>query len=121
MKNKFKSLVWLGVRTKKFRESCHFYEKTLGLRAIHKESGFREYDLPNGDRIELFSTSKKSQKHFTTGPVAGFLVDDIVDARKEMEQSGIKFIGPIRSGSTSNWAHFRGPDGNVYEITNKKK
>ena len=119
VKTKFKGIVWLGVRTKKFKELCVWYEKILGLRIVHKEKGFRAYDLLNGDRIELFSERYRSHQHFKTGPVVGFLVDDIEQAKAEMESRGIKFIGPIH-GNKSKWAHFKGPDGNIYEITVRK-
>ena len=135
------------MRTKKFKALCDFYEKTVGLPVAHRERGFRVYDLPNGDRIEVFAQSRKSHKHFTTGPVVGFQVDDVAKARAEMESKGIKFIGPIQGSrkrkaqkvakrhsnilknvgmlfvreGRREWAHFRGPDGNVYEITARKR
>ena len=62
--------------------------------------------------------SEQSENTFMTHPVAGFLVDDIVAARAEMEAKGIEFIGPIE-GDTDDykWTHFRAPDGFVYELT----
>lgn len=114
----FKGIVWVGTRTDRFDQCCEFYEQKLGLPPIHQETGFRAYDLPNGDRIELFSEDYVGQEHFTTGPVVGFLVDDIDGARRDLEQLGIEFIGPVH-GNRRKWSHFRGPDGNVYEITAK--
>ncbi len=37
-----------------------------------------------------------------------------------MEAVGIEFIGPIQSAGRSSWNHFRGPDGNVYEIISRR-
>ena len=38
-------------------------------------------------------------------------------AKQEMEENGIEFIGDIDGNpERSQWAHFRGPDGNVYEL-----
>jgi len=116
----FKGIDFLGIRTKKFHELENFFENILKLPRLHSEPGFRAYNLSNGDRIELFSYSYKTHKHFTTGPVAGFAVDDIRATRKEMKKNGIKFFGPIH-GRTTKWSHFQGPDGNVYEITNRKR
>jgi len=60
----------------------------------------------------------RTHEHFTTGPVAGFLVEDVEGARAELEKAGISFIGPVhRYDEHSAWSHFVGPDGNVYEIT----
>jgi len=120
MKTKFKGIAWLGIRTDKFDELLDFYKNKMELPVIHEEPGFRAFDLPNGDRVEIFSEEYTSDgndyRHFSTGPVAGFLVDNIEEAKKEMESEGIEFIGPVGEGSTSKWAHFRGVDGNTYEL-----
>ena len=47
-----------------------------------------------------------------TGPVLGFLVDDIVASTEELKQNGIELLG----APGPSWQHFRGPDGNVYEL-----
>jgi predicted enzyme related to lactoylglutathione lyase len=119
MKTLFKGIVWLGVKTEKFDQLSDFYNRILELPLIHEAPGFKIFDLPNGDRIELFAADDKEHAHFTTGPVVGFQVDDIESARKALEEKGVKFVGPIQ-GKNSKWAHFWGPDGNIYEITNRK-
>lgn len=121
MKTKFKGLVWLGVRTSKFDETTDFYQNKMGLPLIHETEGFRAFDLPSGDRIEIFSEDYVSEdgndyKHFATGPVVGFLVDDIEEAKLEMEAEGIEFIGSVGEGKRTKWAHFKGVDGNTYEL-----
>jgi hypothetical protein len=94
-----------------------FCRDVMGLEQTLLEPGFAVFDLPNGDRLEIFGPEEPANK-FMTHPVAGFLVDDIVAARAEMEAKGIEFIGPIE-GETDDykWAHFRAPDGFVYELT----
>lgn len=75
------------------------------------------FQMPNGDLFEIFD-SQTSTNDFMTHPVAGFLVDDIVAARAEMEVKGIELIGPIQGDSEEyKWTHFRAPDGFVYELT----
>lgn len=125
MKTKFKGIVWLGVRTSKFDELLDFYENKMGLPVIHESPGFRALDLPNGDRIELFSEDYVAEdgmdyKHYATGPVAGFLVDNIEETKTEMEAEGIQFLGQIGEGGKSRWAHFIGVDGNAYELKQMK-
>jgi len=93
------------------------YQNIMGLDVTHQESGFVVMDLPNGDRVEVFG-QESSYNTFFTNPVAGFLVDDIAVARAEMESQGIEFIGPtdvVEDGYA--WAHFRAPDGFIYELT----
>jgi catechol 2,3-dioxygenase-like lactoylglutathione lyase family enzyme len=121
MKTKFKGIVWLGVRTSKFDELLDFYQNKMGLPVVHEEEGFRALDLPNGDRLEIFSEEYRADdgndyKHFGNAPVVGFLVDDVEVAKTEMESEGIEFFGPIGVGGSSKWAHFKGVDGNTYEL-----
>ena len=92
-------------------------QNVMGLDVTHQEPGFVVMDLSNGDRVEVFG-DESTYNTFFTNPVAGFLVDDIAAARAEMESQGIEFIGPtdvVEDGYA--WAHFRAPDGFIYELT----
>ena len=56
--------------------------------------------------------------------IVGFKVlpkDVDIDLDK-LEEKGIVFTGPIHGGRPggSSWSHFRGPDGNIYEIKQRK-
>ena len=114
---KIKGIVWLGTRTDRFEQMTDFCRSVFGLKQQHLQPGFAVYELPNGDLFEVFGADSP-ENEFMTHPVAGFLVDDIVTARAEMEAQGIEFLGPIE-GDTDDykWTHFRAPDGFVYELT----
>jgi catechol 2,3-dioxygenase-like lactoylglutathione lyase family enzyme len=113
-------LAWLGTRTGEFDEMCRFYSEVFGLPRVASAPGFAAYRLPSGDLVEVFRPDFEGQEHFTTGPVAGFAVDDIEAARAEMQANYIEFIGAIEGEPGGyRWAHFRGPDGNVYELTQR--
>jgi hypothetical protein len=59
-----------------------------------------------------------STANFTTGPVGGFLVDDIRAATDGLRCAGVEIL--IESGvddSGNAWVHFRAPDGNIHEFT----
>ena len=57
-------------------------------------------------------------RHFTTGPVAGFLVDDIQAATAELRSAGVEILFESGVDDSGNaWVHFRAPDGNIYEFT----
>ena len=114
---KTKGLVWLGTRTQKFDDTVRFVGDTLGLRMVHEEPDFAVFRLPNGDSVEVFGPGDRDHEYFTTGPVVGFLVDDVREARVDLEADGITFIGPVHESDGGSWSHFTGPDGNVYEIT----
>ena len=114
---KIKGIVWLGTRTDRFEQMNDFCRNQLGLSQKLLQRGFAVFEMPNGDLFEVFG-SDQSMNEFMTHPVAGFLVDDIVAARAELEAKGIEFIGPVE-GDTADykWTHFRAPDGFVYELT----
>ena len=116
-----KGLVWVGSRTKHYEQMVGFYRDTLRLPLEHEEGEFAVFRLPDGSKAEVFGPSDTEHTHFCTGPVAGFLVDDVETARGVLEAGGIEFIGPVHEwGPTGEaWSHFRAPDGNVYEITHR--
>jgi catechol 2,3-dioxygenase-like lactoylglutathione lyase family enzyme len=119
---KAEGLVWLGRRTRKFDDTVRFFGDMLGLRTVHEEPDFAILRLPNGDNIEVFGPGDRDHEHFTTGPVVSFLVDDVREARADLEAAGITFIGPVHEADDGgSWSHFTGPDSNVYEITASPK
>jgi catechol 2,3-dioxygenase-like lactoylglutathione lyase family enzyme len=105
-------LGWVGTRTDRDGELAAFYEDVLGLRPSHTEPGFRVYTLPDGRTVEVFGPEYPGKEHFTPGPVAGFAVEDLPAAVAELRAAGVELLG--EPGPT--WQHFRGPDGNVYEL-----
>ena len=108
-------LSWLGIRTGRFDETVSFFENTLGLSLELRQPGRALFLLPNGDPVDVFDAADERYAHFTTGPVAGFLVDDVTGAREEIQASGA-WVGPVQRGEGFEWAHFQGPDGNLYEL-----
>ncbi|MCE7010215.1 VOC family protein [Kibdelosporangium philippinense] len=105
-------LGWLGTRTKHASELAEFYGTVLGLPLTHHSPGFWVVDLPDGRNVEVFSDDYEGKEHFDTGPVAGFAVRDLPAAVAELRAKGVELLG--EPGPT--WQHFRGPDGNVYEL-----
>ena len=76
--------------------------------------------LPSGDVVELFDDNLPERLLFER-PVLGFEVDNVVEAREEMEARGIAFLQPTSRGTGGEWAYFRTPDGNVCQIMGKKR
>lgn len=116
-----KGLSWLGTRADRYEEMKRFCQDGLGLALDHDETDFVAFKLPDGSVFEVFGPSDEEHPHFDTGPVAGFEVDDIEAARTQLEEAGAEFIGPIHRWEPRNlaWSHFRAPDGNVYELTQR--
>jgi catechol 2,3-dioxygenase-like lactoylglutathione lyase family enzyme len=117
-----KRIAWLGTRTEKFDETTAFFRDMLGLALGYEEPGFAMFALPEADRdyVEVFSADRKDLATFyTTGPVVGLLVDDVVEARRELGDAGVELLDDIQSPESMAgycWFHFRGPDGNVYAV-----
>jgi hypothetical protein len=103
---------WLGTRTDKAQEMADLFGRVLGIPFSHGEEDFWVFQLPDGSKVEVFGPHSDNP-HFTTGPVPGFLVDDVDAARLELRSAGIEIVsGPIRwEEDDVAWVHFRAPDG----------
>jgi catechol 2,3-dioxygenase-like lactoylglutathione lyase family enzyme len=111
-------LAWVGTRTDNDSATVAFFRDLLGLRVELDRPGFRVLMLPDGSKVEVFGPDSDLNRHFTTGPVAGFLVDDVSGAADELRAAGVEILhGPEADEHGNAWVHFRAPDGNVYEFT----
>jgi hypothetical protein len=115
---KVQGLNWVGTRTASFRETVAFFHSILELPIGVERPHFVRLDLPDAACVEVFDAAAEEYPHFTTGPVPGFLVADFDAAREELAAAGCELIG-LEGGERGvyRWQHFRGPDGNVYEIS----
>src|SRR5437016_14296350 len=110
-------LSWMGVRTKEFDAMVRLFRDALGLELTHVEEGFVILRTKDGDKVEIFGPNWKYNKHFSSTPVVGFLVDDMDEARKRLRKAGVELIGKVRKGENGYaWQYFRGLDRNIYEI-----
>jgi catechol 2,3-dioxygenase-like lactoylglutathione lyase family enzyme len=105
-------LGWSGTRTDHAQAQAWFYRDVLGLRLAHFEPHFWVFELPDGNHVEVFGPQYPGKEHFSTGPVVGFAVTNLAQAVQELREAGVELVG--EPGPT--WQHFRGPDGNVYEL-----
>lgn len=114
---KASGLNWLGTRTDRYDETITFLRDVMGLNLQHKGDDFAILTLGNGNHVEVFGPGEEEHRFMTTGPVVGFKVDDVRAARAELEAAGVEFLDPeVQSFHGSSWTHFRGPDGNVYQL-----
>jgi catechol 2,3-dioxygenase-like lactoylglutathione lyase family enzyme len=111
-------LAWVGTRTDNADATVTFFRDLLGLSLEIDRPGFWMMKLPDGSKVEVFGPDSDVNRHFTTGPVAGFLVDDVHGAAAELRAAGVEILlGPTADEHGNAWVHFRAPDGNVYEFT----
>ncbi len=110
---------WMAIRPRDFEASARFFGETLGFKTyrLNPERDFGHFLLESGEAIELFG-SKNAHAEVTGGPVLGFEVDNVVEARKAMEARGVEFITETRGlepGARAR-AYFRDPAGFSHEI-----
>jgi predicted enzyme related to lactoylglutathione lyase len=110
-------IAWVGTRTDRWSGTVRMFEHQMGLRRLDDQPGIARFALDNGDTVEVFTADEPGHRHFTSGPVVGFAVDDIEAAAAELETAGIELLGPVQRGGGLAWLHFRGADGNVWELT----
>lgn len=108
-------LVWVGTRTSSFSETTAFFRDVLGLGVHASEPDFEVLEVPDGSTVEVFGPSSPWNRHLTH-PVAGFLVDDLTEAERELREAGAEIVLPPQDGGDRGWLHFRAPDGFVYEL-----
>jgi catechol 2,3-dioxygenase-like lactoylglutathione lyase family enzyme len=108
---------WAGTRTDGYRAMVELLTGVLGLSLAREEPDFAVLHAPSGDTFEVFGPSDADHRHFTTGPVVGFVVEDLPAAVAELERAGVELIGGLMEQRGIGWQHFRAPDGNVYELT----
>jgi catechol 2,3-dioxygenase-like lactoylglutathione lyase family enzyme len=111
-------LAWVGTRTQNARETAEFFADVLGLGSDLIDTDFWLLMLPDGSKVEVYGPGTSVNSHFTTGPVAGFLVDDVSTAAAELRAAGVDVLleSDVDPGGNA-WVHFRAPDGNIYELT----
>ncbi len=119
---------FLGVRTANFDAMTAFVRDVLGLAPSHAEADWTIFPLESGKRdyFEIYGPGHADERLMTAasdGPIAAFAVDDLLEARAELEAAGTEMISDVIWASEAfgnpafggfGWFFFRAPDGNVY-------
>ena len=118
-----KGIAWLGTRTKKYEEMVAFCSEKLGLKQVLNKDDMAVFLMPNGDVFEIMAPqidNRQPELMEMEYPKAEFLVDDVHQAREEMEAMGIEFVGPVHVAEKHAWTNFRAPDGHLYGLTDDR-
>ena len=91
-----KRIGWAGTRTSEYPR--HGGIPPSRPRADHQPGGvrLRRLQLPEGARFEVFGPRDQDHAHFSTGPVVGFVVEDLTAAVRSWRQ-------PAWSCSVGRW------------------
>lgn len=115
---------WILVCTNQFDAMVALFRDVMRL-AIAEEgvpvvdTQFTRYamvKMPNDVVLEVVEP-RAELRGLYAGAVVSITVDDVVNARDEMEAHGVEFVGPIvRTPGGWGWTYFRAPDGAVYQV-----
>jgi catechol 2,3-dioxygenase-like lactoylglutathione lyase family enzyme len=114
-------VAWAGTRTAQFEAMRAFFGGVMGLEVVEDLPELIEYHLPDGASVEVFLPGTVlDHPHFSTGPVPGFGVTDLDAAVETLRDRGVRLLG-TKLGERGGWAHFRAPDGYVYEVKGPRR
>ena len=114
---------WIGVSTENYAAMREMLEVVMGLHPNFEDPTTIEFVTSEGDEIQLMAPGDPYfdvfRKH-ARGPVPLFEVDDVYEARVELETAGVAVVGDLGRDSRWEWIHFRAPDGNLYELASRR-
>jgi catechol 2,3-dioxygenase-like lactoylglutathione lyase family enzyme len=117
-------LGFLGVRIEdlaRFQAAVSLYRDTLAMAPVRDEPGrLAWFRLGDGTELHLYGPADTDHTAFGDRPCVGLIVDDVDATRGRMESSGIEFLWETQRDAGRAWAHYRGPDGIVYELIGQR-
>ena len=112
-----RGIIWIGSATDNRRLTSSFFAERLGMEVTVDVPGFTRLSAENGDLLEIFGPDSREHDQLDTGPVAGFWVEDVVEAHAELATAKVEGLTGIERGPDGHrWFYFRAPDGNFYEL-----
>jgi len=112
-------MTYVGVRTRHIDSMREFAEKVLGYKKTHDDGDFVAFTTPQGQRFELHGEATPDKQFYPLdGAVVGFEVPDMDAAIAWAKANNLEMPkgGTGQGKGGTRWAHFRGPDGNIYEF-----
>jgi len=116
---------WVITCTPEFERTVAFFRDVMGLSVAEEgipvtDLQFTRYALirlPRGGVLEIVEPGEAVRELYTA-PIVSYAVDDVVEARRELEDKGVEFVAPIfRAREGVGWTYFRAPDGHVYQLS----
>jgi len=108
-----RGLIFAGTATDRRVAMTEFSERVLGLRRAAHAGEFADmFDLPDGTR---FAVADERDEQPGTSRTIGFLVDDVLAARRELTEHGVQVDEPSEN-ERHRYVHFVAPDGELYEL-----
>ncbi len=119
---RIKGIIWAGTATEERIATTDFFADLLGMDRVLDVRGFSRLRAENGDLFEIFGPESIEHDHLDTGPVAGFWVDDVEEAHKELVAAGVEEVTVVeRAAHGHGWFYFKAPDGRFYELCERRE
>jgi catechol 2,3-dioxygenase-like lactoylglutathione lyase family enzyme len=111
---------WIGVVVDDLEAQRTFWGEMLGVPEDHAGPGFAHFIMPTGEIFEVIERSEIPEYNGRRFQV-GFEVADIHATRAELIRRGITPISEVMGDDSPDpWAYFLDPEGNVFEIKQRK-
>jgi len=111
---------WIGVVVDDLQAQRTFWGEMLGVPEDHAGPGFAHFILPTGEIFEVIERSETPEYNGRRFQV-GFEVADVEVARAGLIRRGVAAISEVMEASSPDpWAYFLDPEGNVFEIKQRK-
>jgi len=110
-------IVFAGTGTQNRLQMAAFVREVLGLAPttiVGVEADL--FDLPDGSSFAVASPEGMG----TTDRSLGFLVGDIEEAVRELRAAGTPVDDDISGNARERYVHFRAPDGQLYELVERR-
>ncbi|HEX2015867.1 MAG TPA: VOC family protein [Solirubrobacteraceae bacterium] len=107
-------LDFIPVPTRDLEAAVEFYGTTLGLERSQymPERNFAEFETGNVT-INVMNAEKMGLEHHPSANWLALHVDDVAQAREQLQQRGVTFQGDIIDTGVCHMALFADPDGNA--------
>ena len=112
-----RGLVFVGTRTPEAAAMTAFARDVLGLapRTDAEAGGAAYFDLPDGSSFAVQAVQDEEPAERTVG----LQVDDLDAAVARLRAAGVA-TDEVSESETQRWAHFRAPDGRLYELVQQR-
>jgi glyoxylase I family protein len=105
-------LVFAGTATDRRPAMAAFVRDVLGLPLVEVAGASADmFELPDGSRFAIAGPREMGE----TSRTVGFLVADLDAALAELREAGV-WTGEAAENELYRYAHFRPPDGQLYEL-----
>lgn len=113
---------WIGVVAEDLGAQRRFYRDVMGFNEVNATEEYVEFDMGENRKLELLAKESANPAYAERRYQVGFDVVDIRSVRQELIDRGVEAVGEIQGDEEvgSYWAYFRDPEGNIFEITQRR-